>query len=65
MSTEKKVESSNEFFVARADVLNATLQYLSARPYADVYNLIDGLKQSTPHAVEPEPESEITSLKKS
>jgi hypothetical protein len=63
MSTEKKVENKDEFFVARADVLNATLQYLATRPYADVYSLIDGLKQSTPHVVESEPKPKV--LKKS
>ena len=36
-------------FITTDEILNATLQYLASRPYADVAHLIDALKQSTPY----------------
>jgi len=52
-----KEAQKHEFFKAKADTLNATLQYLATRPYADVFKLIEGLSQSTPIDPIPAPEA--------
>jgi len=47
MSAEKKQDV--ELFVATAELLNATLSYLSKRPYAEVAGLVERLMKVTPY----------------
>jgi hypothetical protein len=51
MSKQAKQAAPNapELFTTTAEILNGTLQYLAGRPYSEVFQLIEALKQSTPH----------------
>jgi hypothetical protein len=44
----KEVQKEERLFVTTEEILNATLQYLGSRPYAEVAHLVDGLRQSKP-----------------
>jgi serine protease inhibitor ecotin len=62
MSTEQK---QRKLFIAKEEVLNATLSYLSTRPYSEVANLIENLMKVTPYVKEEkEPQSKMVALTK-
>lgn len=49
MSNEAQApQQEQKLFVTSEEILNATLKYLSSRPYAEVSNLIDALRRSQP-----------------
>lgn len=46
---QQELNKETQLFITTEKTLNITLQYLAGRPYGEVFQLIEALKQSTPH----------------